>query len=209
MTKILFQGDSITDCLRNRDTDNSLGQGYALMVAGQLGYRYPGQYECINRAVSGNRIVDLYARWKADCWNLQPDVISILVGVNDVWHEFGSQNGVDAKRFFAIYDLLLSETRERLPDCRFILLEPFALPGTATELHGFAAFSEEVALRAEAVRRLAEKHSCVFIPLQESFTLLSQQALPAHWLGDGVHPTPAGHAMLAEKWMDAWQSQPE
>ena len=130
--RILFQGDSITDVSRNRENDVYASHGYATMVKGRLGFENPGRYEFFNRGVSGNRIVDLYARIKRDLISLKPDVLSILIGVNDVWHEYSHQNGVDAKKFERVYDLLLEEVKEALPNVRILILEPFVLPGTAT-----------------------------------------------------------------------------
>jgi lysophospholipase L1-like esterase len=100
MKKVLFLGDSITDAQRSyqEDEHHYIGQGYTEMVAGKLALEHPGMYEFTNKGISGNRIVDLYARIKKDCWNLKPDYISILIGVNDVWHELEDENGVDAKR---------------------------------------------------------------------------------------------------------------
>ena len=93
--RILFQGDSITDCSRSRSDLTEMGGGYPRLVKAALGMDHPGEYEFINRGISGNRIVDLYARIKADFINLKPDYASIYIGVNDAWHEIGSQNGVD------------------------------------------------------------------------------------------------------------------
>jgi len=91
--------------------------GYANLLAGELLASEPDkEYKIFNRGVSGHRIVDLYARWKRDCLNLKPDVLSLLIGINDIWHEFGSQNGVDAKRFDQFYRMLLDWTKEENPD---------------------------------------------------------------------------------------------
>ena len=116
--RILFFGDSITDAGRNREADfnlNSYGLGYVRSVAGALLCEAPDKYEIINRGIGGNRIVDLYSRIKMDCWNLEPDVLNILIGVNDVWHEVGKKNGVELPRFENIYRMILEETKERLP----------------------------------------------------------------------------------------------
>ena len=96
---ILFQGDSITDCGRDREKANHNGRGYANMTAAHLMFEEPGRYVCYNRGISGNRIVDLYARIRKDMINLKPDYMSILIGINDVWHEYSYRNGVDAKKF--------------------------------------------------------------------------------------------------------------
>ena len=115
--RILFQGDSITDCGRDSNNDSVLGRGYAHLVSAYLGYSEPGEPTFINKGISGNRIVDVYARMKRDILNYQPDVMSILIGVNDVWHELGeSPNGVDAEKFFKIYSMLIEEVKEALPN---------------------------------------------------------------------------------------------
>ena len=111
MKTILFQGDSITDCGRNREQLEGTGTGYPLLVKAQLGFENPGEYTFINKGISGNRIVDLYARIKADIINLKPDYISFLIGVNDVWHEFGGRNGVAAEKFEKIYTMLIEEIK--------------------------------------------------------------------------------------------------
>ena len=113
--RILFQGDSITDAGRDYNNDGALGRGYALLVEAALGYAEPGEHTFINKGISGNRIVDVYARMKRDILNYKPDVMSILIGVNDVWHELSdSPNGVDADKFFKIYSMLIEEVKEAL-----------------------------------------------------------------------------------------------
>ncbi len=129
--KIFFQGDSITDagrCRVNVDPNIKLGQGYAQLTAAKLLAEYPEKnLEIFNRGISGNRSVDLYARWKIDALNLKPDVLSILVGVNDTWHGKNKNNGVGIKRYERIYRELLTWTREVLPECKLVLCEPFVL----------------------------------------------------------------------------------
>lgn len=100
MKTVLFQGDSITDMYRTSTQDEILGIGYPVLVAAQLGYEYPEKYKFINRGINGSRVVDVYARIKSDIINLKPDILSILIGVNDVWHELGGErNGVDAEKY--------------------------------------------------------------------------------------------------------------
>ncbi len=123
--KILFQGDSITDCDRRSTTPEGLGAGYVAEAAKALD---PATIEVINRGISGKRVEDLYARWKPDALHLRPDVISILIGVNDTWHEFLGGNGVEVDRYASIYRLLLEWTKDVLPDVRLVLCEPFVLP---------------------------------------------------------------------------------
>ena len=104
---ILFQGDSITDAGRDRANKFGLGKGYPNFVSGHLGAKYPYQFQYINRGISGNRVVDLYARIKMDMINLKPDYMSILIGINDVWHEIFDKNGVAADKFEMVYGLMI------------------------------------------------------------------------------------------------------
>ena len=206
---ILFQGDSITDAGRKRDYDGNLGCGYPDMVAGTLGYRQPYQYKCYNRGISGNRVVDLYARIRKDMIHLSPDYMSILIGINDVWHEIGDKNGVDAEKFEMVYGLLIEELLRELPGLKLMLLEPFVLPGSATVAteaipNRWEYFRQETDLRRAAVKRLAEKYGLVFVPLQEKFDAVNADAPMGYWLADGVHPTPAGHAVIQEAWLEGF-----
>jgi len=208
---VLFQGDSITDAGRSRENDVKMGYGYADMVSGSLGYQYPYQYTCINRGISGNRVVDLYARIRKDMIHLSPDYMSILIGINDVWHEIGDKNGVDAEKFEMVYGLLIEELLRELPGLKLMLLEPFVLPGSATVAteaipNRWEYFRQETDLRRAAVKRLAEKYGLVFVPLQEKFDAVNADAPMGYWLMDGVHPTPAGHALLQDAWLEAFHS---
>lgn len=198
MKTILFQGDSITDAGRDFQNDEFMGCGYATMTAGKIAVDYPGQFRMVNKGISGNRIVDVYARMKKDIINLDPSFMSILIGVNDVWHEFGEKNGVDAVKFERVYDWLITELKEALPNLQILILEPFVLKGPATE-HVWEGFSSEVFLRAAACKRLAEKHSLVFVPLQEQLEALAAQTSNTYVLGDGVHPTYAGHELISRE----------
>lgn len=205
MKKILFQGDSITDCGRSRDNDGYKGHGYPNKVMGVLGYDFPGEYEFINRGVGGDRIVSVYARIKSDIINLKPDYMSLLIGVNDVWHEVGWQNGVDAEKFEKIYDMLLTEIKEALPDIKIMLLGAFVTKGKATE-GAWDYFSEEVAKRAAVAKKLAEKHGLVYVPLQERFDEAIAKQPEPYWTQEGVHPTPMGHELIAREWLKAFET---
>lgn len=198
MKTILFQGDSITDAGRNFQDDACMGYGYATMTAGKIAVDWPGQYQVINKGISGNRIVDVYARIKKDIINLNPSYMSILIGVNDVWHEFGERNGVDAVKFERVFDWLITELKEALPELKILILEPFVLKGPATE-HVWEGFSSEVSLRAAACKRLAEKHGLIFVPLQEKLEALAAATSNTYVLGDGVHPTYAGHELISRE----------
>ena len=200
---ILFQGDSITDCGRSRDNNSYLGHGYPRFVQGKLSVAEPGKHTYINRGISGNRIVDVYARIKADIINLKPDVMSILIGINDVWHEVGNHNGVSAEKFEKIYDMLIDEILEELPNLKIMILEPFVLKGCAT-VDAWDYFEPETKKRAEAAKRIAQKYNLTFIPLQEMFDNMPDCVLPDYWAGDGVHPTAAGHELISNEWIKAF-----
>ncbi len=200
--KILFMGDSITDAGRN----GAMGQGYPLLVNARLSVLYPGKLKFINNGISGNRIVDLYARIKCDVWNHEPDVMSVLIGINDVWHEIGGKNGVDAVRFERMLTMFCEDTLERLPDIKMMLMEPFVLRAGATDAN-WDYFDSETKLRAEAVKRIAEKFNLVFLPLQDMFDKACETASAEFWLHDGVHPSPAGHQLIADKWIGMFESK--
>ena len=200
--KILFYGDSITDAHRDRSVDHylsSYGFGYPSFVAGELLSKNPEQYEIINRGISGNRIVDLYARIKADVWNLQPDVLSILVGVNDVWHEINYNNGVELERFDRIYRMMLDDTLKVLPNVKIILCEPFVLDGAATT-EKYEDFLQ-VKMYAKAVKQIAEDYNLAFVPLQEILEETAKRTAPEYVLADGVHPAIGGAKLIADEWL--------
>ncbi len=166
----------------------------------------------MNRAVSGNRVVDVYARIKADIINLKPDVISFLIGINDVWHEISRADGVDALKFEKIYTMLLEEIRTALPQTKMILLAPYVLKGEATENteehpDRWNRFCMEVPKRIAAVERLGKKFDLSVIHLQEEFNRCA--ALPqnnSYWARDGVHPTKNGHELIARQWLSLFQT---
>ena len=210
MKTILFQGDSITDCGRSREDDGYVGTGYALLVKSQLGFKNPNQYQFYNRGISGNRIVDVYARIKADIINLKPDYMSLLIGVNDVWHEIEVNNGVDEDKFEKIYSMLIEEIKEALPELMIMILEPFCLKGSGTEdtdtqPNKWNTFYNEVKKRAAKAKAIAEKYGLVYVELQDKFEQLAQTAENAYWLADGVHPTSMGHEMIKREWLKAFK----
>ena len=203
---ILFQGDSITDCGRSREVDFAMGNGYATFVGGALAAAEPYAYRFYNRGISGNRVVDLYARIKIDMINLKPDYMSILIGVNDVWHDKKDwENGVCAPKFKKIYRMLLEEVHEALPQIKIMLMEPFVLKGSATE-DSFDWFAKEVGLRAEITKELASEFNLPFIPLQQELNQLAELTPESYWLIDGVHPTPFFHQYLSNKWLECFET---
>ncbi len=205
MKTILFQGDSITDAGRNYIDVSPLGVGYPLLVSAALGQEAPGEYNFINRGISGNRIVDVYARIKADIINLKPDVMSILIGVNDVWHELGWENGVDSQKFFKIYSMLIEEITEALPDIKIMIMEPFVLEGTETT-EKIDSFRTGVREKAEMAKAVAEKYNLTYITLQDKFNAACEKAPADYWLKDGVHPSPFGHELIKNEWIKAFKA---
>ncbi len=195
MLKFLFQGDSITDANRRRDDENNYGYGYPNLFAADYMHRFPGKWEFRNEGISGDKIVDLYARIKCDIINLAPDYMSVLVGVNDVWHELNEQDGVSAEKYEKVYTMLIEEVFAALPHIKIFILEPFVLKGPGTERY-YDVFREEVEKRSAAAKRIAEKFNLTFVPLQAEFDKACESAEPTYWLADGVHPTAAGHALI-------------
>ena len=219
MKKILFQGDSITDCGRLRSSNQNkisciynklagktpLGSGYPSMVAEELG----DGYICENRGVSGDRIPDVYARIVRDIISIKPDCMSLLVGVNDVWHGFDWNNGTGIERFVKVYNILIDELKAELPDMRIMLMEPFILEGAATENREgqpdrFVSFRKQIDEVALAVRKIAEEQKLIFIPLQNVFDEAAKTVPSYKLLSDGVHPTQEGHKLIAGEWIKAF-----
>ena len=200
--RFLFQGDSITDAGRgDYENPRATGNGYPRLLEADLTFE---QKECevLNCGISGNRVVDLFARWKKDCLNLKPDVLTILIGVNDVWHELGDHNGVRAEIFEQIYRLLLQETLKTLPDIKIILMGAYVIHGPATD-GAWEVFDSEVRARRDITARLAEEFGLEFVDLQEAFDRALESAPGSHFSEDGVHPTAAGHKLIAETWKEA------
>lgn len=204
--RVLLFGDSVTDMSRDRSVDftaHSYGNGYGFFVEGELSARYPLRFEVINRGVGGDRIVDLYARVKRDCWNLNPDYLSILIGVNDVWHEISDRDGVDSARYERVYRMLLEETLQHLPQTKIILMEPFYLNGSQTREHRveFAM----LARYSEIARGLAAEYKLAWLPLQKRLDALAEKYGAEFLLSDGVHPTVAGAKVLADEWLNCFE----
>ena len=197
--KILFQGDSITDADRGRDgaPDAGLGHGYAYLVAARLSAdRAALRLVFANRGISGNKIHDLVARWEEDTIALRPDVLSILIGINDTSAEMAFDE------FAAAYDSLLEHTKAALPNVRLVLCEPFALlpnepDGNASE------WETNVRQRAKIVEKLATKYGAPFVRFQKVFDEARKRAPAEYWLYDGIHPTQAGHQLMADEWIRA------
>jgi lysophospholipase L1-like esterase len=202
---ILFQGDSITDCGRDRtaadpNATTALGTGYPLLIASRLlAERAEAGYRFFNRGVSGNTVPDCDARWQADTLALAPDVISILIGVNDYWHTLNGSYKGTADDYEHQFGALLARTRAALPKVRIVILEPFVLRAGVVTDQWFPAFDD----RRKVARRVADSAGASFLCTQDLFDRLSRQAAPTYWSADGVHPTAAGHGAIADLWMEA------
>lgn len=208
--RILFQGDSITDCGRNRNEFYGMGNGYPNLVKASLGLDAPCEYEFINRGISGNRIVDLYARIKADLINLKPDYASIYIGVNDAWHEINQQNGVDTAKFERIYTMLIDEVQAACPGIKLMIIAPYVLEGVATcnteEIPDrLERFRKDVAEKAAVSKKIAEKYGLPLVELQPAFDEACSMAPAEYWTADGVHPTACGHEIIKRLWLEAFQ----
>lgn len=200
---ILFQGDSITDGNRYKDKasawdlNHQIGHAYPYVIAATLGAMHPERhYAFKNRGVSGNGVADLFARWRADTVLLKPDVLSVLIGVNDQGEE-----GSDPERFERVYRALLDEAREANPTTRFVLMEPFILPVGQWAEDWEARFAK-MRLYQAATARVARDYGAVFVPLQDKFLALAERYGGSYWIWDGAHPTEAGHGVIAFEWME-------
>lgn len=199
---ILFQGDSITDAGRDRkkqgfNDSRSLGRGYPAFVAADLLSEYPKHgYQIHNRGISGNKVPDLKKRWDADCLQLKPEILSILIGVNDIWHKLnGRYDGTVEDYEKGFHDLLI-ETQAALPDTTIVICEPFVLNCGAINDKWFPEFDQ----RRAVAREIASAMGLLFVPFHDMFSDACADVAPNYWAGDGVHPTLAGHALMAAAW---------
>lgn len=195
---ILFQGDSVTDCGRTRSELYSLGYGYPSLISAFFRSANP-DYDVtfINKGISGNRAIDLESRWQEDAIALKPDIVSILIGINDTWRRFDSNDPTTAENFKAHYNNILLRTREALDDVVIVLLEPFVLP-VPDDRKGWRI---DLDPKIHAVRELAADYCAHYIPLDGLFASQTGYADPSFWAEDGVHPTMEGHALIARSWL--------
>ncbi|TWT79181.1 GDSL-like Lipase/Acylhydrolase [Planctomycetes bacterium CA13] len=201
---ILFQGDSITDAGRDRrrngvNDPRGFGSGYPMMIASGLLRDYPANgLQIFNRGISGNKVPDLAARWQQDCIDLEPNLLSILIGVNDIWHKRSGKYDGTVESFHSGLTELLIQTTAQLPETTIVICEPFVLRCGAIDDSWFPEFTE----RREAARKVADSLSLRWVPFQEMFDEAVKVAEPKYWAGDGVHPTMAGHALMAKTWRE-------
>ena len=201
---ILFQGDSITDAGRDRGSEQhpnhsrALGTGYPFSIASELLRDHP-QFglKIFNRGISGNKVPDLAGRWDKDCLELKPTVISILVGVNDIWHKLAGRYDGTVEVYEEGFAALLKRTREALPNATIVVCEPFVLRCGAVNDNWFPEFDQ----RRAAAKRVAEGAKTMWVPFQTMFDeAVAAGTEPAYWAGDGVHPSLAGHSLMAQTW---------
>ncbi len=193
--RILFQGDSITDGNRGRNADPNhiLGHGYCFIIAAKYGAQYPERnLTFMNRGCSGNKVTDLAGRWQKDTLDLKPDVLSIMIGIND-------SGNIPLDQYEQTYDKLLADTKTTNPDIRFVLIEPFYLPKDGHKDND--ARDQDVKQRQAIVAKLATKHQAALVKLQQIFDDACKQAPATYWVWDAVHPTYSGHQLMANAWI--------
>ncbi len=203
---ILFQGDSITDAGRNKQ-DNSynnaraLGSGYAMLAGAALLEKYASlDLKVFNKGISGNKVYQLAERWDTDCLDIKPDILSILIGVNDIWHKLNGQYDGTVTVYKNDYIALLERTRKALPAVKLIICEPYAVPGVkAVDDKWYPEFYDYQA----AAREIADQFGATFIPYQKVYDEAQKQAPGAYWTGDGVHASLAGAQLMAQAWLAA------
>ncbi|MBN1877338.1 MAG: SGNH/GDSL hydrolase family protein [Anaerolineae bacterium] len=194
---VLFQGDSITDAGHSRSNDDDLGHGYAAMVAAWFSAMYPEKHvRFLNRGISGNRVKDLRARWQVDCLDLHPTWVSILIGVNDTWRRYDSHDPTSTEAYERDYRAILEVVHDTL-GARLIVMEPFLLPIPADREGWRVDLDPKIAV----ARKLAREFDALFVPLDGPFAAAATRREMEFWLPDGVHPTPAGHAFIAQAWL--------
>ncbi|MDO1450898.1 SGNH/GDSL hydrolase family protein [Rhodocytophaga aerolata] len=203
---ILFQGDSITDAGRKKEEKHfnsapALGSGYAFLAAAELLHKYPGkQLKIYNRGISGNKVYQLAERWEEDCLAIQPTVLSILIGVNDHWHV--KRNGYTGtlKTYQDDYKALLDRTKQKLPDIKLIIGEPFGVAGIKGNYEIWESLFNDY---QKAAQDIASTFGAVFIPYQRVFDKAIKSAPREYWTYDGVHTTLAGAKLMAQAWTEA------
>ncbi len=199
---LLFIGDSITDCGR-RECPDQIGAGYVRMVRDYLAAKNPaGAPRVVNTGISGNKVTDLQARWETDVLAHAPDVLSIKIGINDVWHGLHDpSNGIPTDRFISVYQDILRRTRARLPQCNLILCEPSVIWPPQPE-HGNDALQPYI----RAVHDLAREFDTeTVVPLHNAFVKAREARPDIVWAADGVHPSSTGHMLIARTWLQSTQ----
>jgi lysophospholipase L1-like esterase len=196
---VLFQGDSITHAFRDEHDPDDLGRGYALIAAARLGSEFPERnLRFVNRGICGNTVRDLRERWREDCLDLQPDWVSILIGVNDTWRRFDEGRLTTAEEYEETYRHILTKTRDTL-GAKLVLCEPFLLPhGDHSE-----AWREDLDPKIKVVRKLAQEFGAIHVSLDSLFAAACSRRETDYWSWDGVHVRPSGHGIIARAWLES------
>ncbi len=213
LEKYIGQGDVVFPQQTYSDQDRLYAYPpvYAALYEWQLS---AGEEKELTQIFSLASMDDMEAWFEPEYYAEQKEIrkrrFSILIGVNDVWHELDYNNGVDADKFEKIYSMLIEEIKEALPEVKIMILEPFCLEGSGTmnteELPGkWNYFRTEVQKRAEKAKIVADKFNLPFILLQDKFDALAEKAENSYWLADGVHPTAMGHEVLKREWLKAFE----
>ena len=207
-TTILFTGDSITDGNRYKDEkdrgdlNHQMGHSYAYVINALLGSLYPEKdFHFMNRGISGNRIIDLYGRMYEDMVALKPDIVSILVGVNDGPQAEHAHHPTGAGQYAALYRMMLQELRMALPAVKLVLCEPFIGQTGPVYDSNCAVWKNGMRGYQAEVRKIAAEFGAVFVPLQECFDKVRKEQGERYWIWDGVHPTENGHGLIARQWL--------
>lgn len=198
--RILFIGDSITDAGRDRTLFYDLGTGYPHWIASWFQALHPElQITFINRGISGNRVKDLVDRWEPDCLDLKPTLVSILIGINDTWRRFDSGDMTSTADFERDYRTIIEKTQQAF-EHQLVLCEPFLLPIPIDRRE----WRVDLDPRIHVVRQLALEYQAILVPLDGIFAqAAAARGDLAFWLPDGVHPSPSGHALIAQSWFRA------
>ena len=205
-SRLLFQGDSITDMKWGRnqkDRNHYLGHSYVYLIAARLGVDMPeAQLDVYNRGMSGHKVRDLKSRWQKDAIEMKPDWLSILIGINDVGRTVTKNKGLE--EWETDYRFILDASRKANADLKQVLLDPFVLAsGGLANQPAFKAKRDIVDRLCEIVSRLAKDYGAVHVNTQEVFDEAARKLSPEQWIWDGVHPLPQGHELIARNWLQA------
>ena len=210
--KMLFIGDSITDCGRSPAGKyvnvEDMGSGYVMLVIGWLQALYPERNLCfVNKGVSGNTILDLKARWRGDVIDQKPDWLSIMIGINDVWRQFDrphhmvGENYISPERFEETYQELINQVRSDLKG--LIIASPFYLEPNREE-----PMRQRMDQYSKIAKNIAEKNDALFINTQQAFDDYLTRAHHMTLSADRVHPNVAGHTIIAREYLKNVESFP-
>lgn len=207
MTTILFQGDSITDMAHiesNTDLNHIYGHSFVFLLAAHLGAEHPeAEVKIINKGVSGSGLSDMIARWESDTALYRPDIISILIGINDIINQADTNGNDSSTEYKNKLQKLIDKIRLDLPETKIVICEPFGFPEAANKRYR-NVFKAEIPLYASAAQQISYDNDLIFVPLRDEFEN-AYKAHPElgykHWIWDGIHPTAAGHMLIARQWL--------